>query len=153
MERNDPHNAIEDTHFPERQTHVQESELPFEQDVFHESDLSVEPKEALQYQSDVSDYSIGYLLYEEEKGRYEEVELHSDRYRIGREASNDIIMKDDTVSRQHAVIYRKQNTYYIQNLSMTNPTQINGQEIKSVRDLLDNDQIQFGNVVMTFRRI
>jgi len=71
---------------------------------------------------------------------------------IGRHETNDIIISDDSVSRQQAIIFIENGRYYIKNLSSVNPTIVNNQRIIATLELNNGDQIRFGEVVLTFIR-
>ncbi|GAA3614872.1 FHA domain-containing protein [Flavivirga amylovorans] len=60
---------------------------------------------------------------------------------IGRLVSNDIVIDDPTVSRQHAKLSYENNQYFIEDLSSKNKTYLNGNEIKNKTKFGDNDVI------------
>lgn len=77
---------------------------------------------------------------------------------IGRDAQNDIVLDDETVSRQHAKIRtesesgKKKDQFYIYDLGSSNHTYVNGRRI--VRTLLrDGDEIRIGETRMVFKTI
>jgi len=61
---------------------------------------------------------------------------------IGRVPESDIILPDRQVSRRHARIFRRGDTYYIEDLGSKNGTWVNGQPLHGVRPLEDGDEIQ-----------
>ncbi|NPA91648.1 MAG: FHA domain-containing protein [Chloroflexi bacterium] len=61
---------------------------------------------------------------------------------IGRLPDCDIVLPDRQVSRHHARIFRKGDTYYIEDLRSKNGTWVNGQPLRGVRALEDGDEIQ-----------
>jgi hypothetical protein len=63
---------------------------------------------------------------------------------LGRANNCNIQFGDDnpTVSRRHAAIERRDNTFYLVQLSQTNPTLINGQPIGGEMQLNNGDEIQ-----------
>ena len=61
--------------------------------------------------------------------------------RIG--TDNDIQIDNLAVSGEHAKIIRGMTDYYIEDLSSTNGTFVNGEEVKKV-PLKDNDEISIG---------
>lgn len=64
-----------------------------------------------------------------------------------------IQLRDKTVSRQHARMQLREGTWYLVNLSKTNPVAYNGAELESDREqpLADGDRIEMGEVAFTFR--
>jgi hypothetical protein len=69
---------------------------------------------------------------------------------IGRKSDNDIVISDPGVSRYHARVEIDGNDTYLVDLSSTNGTLINGEEISRGR-LADDDIISVGNHDLTFR--
>lgn len=69
--------------------------------------------------------------------------------KIGRDASNDIVLNKPTVSRSHAVINFNGSGFEIQNISKTNKTIVNGQFIDKTA-LKGSDVIGIGEIVINF---
>lgn len=67
---------------------------------------------------------------------------------IGRKNAN-LILNDETVSRQHARIYFENGNYIIEDMGSTNGTFLNGNKI-SRSELKINDKIRIGSVELTF---
>ncbi len=67
---------------------------------------------------------------------------------IGRDESNDIVLPDRRVSRQHAVIERRADRYYIRDCGSKNGTFVNGEPLVEPRVLQDGDEVQ---IAMRFR--
>jgi hypothetical protein len=79
-------------------------------------------------------------------------ELTMDSMSIGREASNDIVIQDSELSRNHARISRRGGTFVLEDLGSTNGTFVNGQRVMSPRTLAPGEEVGFGeNVVVTFQ--
>jgi len=69
---------------------------------------------------------------------------------IGRDQDCDILLTDDSVSRQHAILMREiDGSVTIENLSATNGTQVNSNRISSVK-LKNGDIVQFGSLVLKY---
>jgi hypothetical protein len=76
-------------------------------------------------------------------------ELNMDSMSIGREASNDIVIQDPELSRNHARISRRGGGFVLEDLGSTNGTFINRQRVTSPRTLSLGDEIGLGeNVVI-----
>ena len=73
-----------------------------------------------------------------------------DTISIGRSENNDIVLKDDIVSRQHARIEFRNNAYVIYDLGSHNGIQVNNTRITEGA-LKDADLIQVGSTVFQFR--
>lgn len=58
-------------------------------------------------------------------------DLEGDTIHIGRSSDNDVQIRDNTVSRRHLEIIKKENRYFIKDLRSTNGTFVNGEQISS----------------------
>ena len=77
--------------------------------------------------------------------------LHKKLTRIGRLSDNDIILKDQRVSRYHAELRRRKNgDYLLKDLYSSNGIKVNGKEI-STRILEENDRIKIGKFFLVYR--
>lgn len=77
-------------------------------------------------------------------------DLATNRILIGRETSNDIILNDLNVSRQHAQIaFEPQGVWVVTDLGSTNGTLVNGMPITR-RGLADGDRITLGMTEFVF---
>ena len=65
---------------------------------------------------------------------------------IGRGFENDVVINNPTVSKKHAEVYRKNDSYYIRDLNAHNGTMINGVRIVAFKDveLHNGDILQLG---------
>jgi putative nucleotidyltransferase with HDIG domain len=67
---------------------------------------------------------------------------------IGRSAGNDIVLRDDKVSRQHCRIVKDSGVLVLEDLSSSNGSYVNGRAVVRGR-LFDGDEIRLGNHVMS----
>jgi hypothetical protein len=79
----------------------------------------------------------------------EQFALTADRMAIGRAENADIFLDDITVSREHAVLDRRDDGLHLSDSSSLNGTYVNRQRIESVR-LSDGDEVQIGKYRLTY---
>jgi len=77
-------------------------------------------------------------------GRRSTVAIESLPFRIGRQAGNQLVMRDNRASRVHAQIIREGGDYWIEDLNSRHGTYVNGARIERHR-LQDSDRIEFGS--------
>lgn len=83
--------------------------------------------------------------------------LNPDVTSVGRDASNDIIVDDSAVSRQHAKVRLEkgeedEEQFFIHDLATANGTIVNGEKIVK-HALEDGDEIEIGRTTLVFKRI
>ncbi len=79
-----------------------------------------------------------------------EFRLDGEKFSIGSGADNDLVIADPTVSRRHAAICRRSNTYLVSDLGSTNGTFVNGRPIRQPTTLSRGDELRLGAVRMVF---
>jgi hypothetical protein len=75
--------------------------------------------------------------------------LERDRMTIGRRPDSDVFLDDVTVSRDHALLVRRNGEVYLDDLGSLNGTYVNRRRIESHR-LADGDELQIGKYKLTF---
>jgi hypothetical protein len=75
--------------------------------------------------------------------------LDGDRLTVGRRPDSDIFLDDVTVSRDHAVLVRRGNDYFLDDLGSLNGTYVNRRRIESHR-LADGDELQIGKYKLAY---
>ena len=75
--------------------------------------------------------------------------LDRDRLTIGRRPDSDIFLDDVTVSRDHALIVRRNDGFHLDDLGSLNGTYVNRHRIETHR-LQDGDELQVGKYKLTF---
>lgn len=76
-------------------------------------------------------------------------ELEADALSVGRDAGNDVQLRDTEVSRRHAELRRSGNTFLLTDLGSSNGTYVNGQRVES-HELANGDEVQMGCTLMLF---
>jgi hypothetical protein len=75
--------------------------------------------------------------------------LTGDRLAIGRRPESEIFLDDVTVSRDHALLVRRGNAYYLDDSGSLNGTYVNRQRVDSHK-LADGDELQIGKYKLTY---
>jgi hypothetical protein len=75
--------------------------------------------------------------------------IDTDRMTIGRNPDAEVFLDDVTVSRNHAMLIRRPDGIYIDDLGSLNGTYVNRQRIESHR-LVDGDELQVGKYKLTY---
>ncbi|MBR3971963.1 MAG: FtsW/RodA/SpoVE family cell cycle protein [Ruminococcus sp.] len=71
---------------------------------------------------------------------------------IGRSRSNDIVIEDPTVSRNHCVLLRRKEGWFVSDIGSKAGTKVNGRRISGRRKLNLDDNITIGGTTLTLRR-
>lgn len=71
---------------------------------------------------------------------------------IGRSSDSDVLVADTFISSRHARIYLMKEQYWLEDLSSTNGTFLNGVQIDKPTVLAEGDRIQVGDVIFQFVR-
>lgn len=79
--------------------------------------------------------------------------IYKDKVSIGRANENDIILKDQTVSREQCLIIKMENKFIICDLSSTNKTLLNGVPVNNNCEIKYGDIVEIGNVRFQFNDI
>ncbi|HEY2378849.1 MAG TPA: FHA domain-containing protein [Gemmatimonadaceae bacterium] len=70
---------------------------------------------------------------------------------VGRGTHNDVVIDDDSVSDIHAKLQRREDGWYLIDLSSTNGTYVGGSRLTHERRLDGAPDVRFGGVKLTFR--
>ncbi|SFM63163.1 FHA domain-containing protein [Marinobacter zhejiangensis] len=85
-----------------------------------------------------------------EGGRQRHYTLAGETVNVGRSASNDLVLSDDTVSASHLVIKRERNgSVLVTDLNSSNGTRVNGSEVSQAM-LVPGDTLELGDVRIRF---
>lgn len=72
------------------------------------------------------------------------------RNSIGRDATCDVELMDDFISREHAVIQQRNGHYYLQDCNSLNGTFINDRQVEGTQRLVPGDAVRIGNHILKF---
>jgi hypothetical protein len=75
--------------------------------------------------------------------------VDKERVTIGRRPDSEVFLDDVTVSRDHALLVRRGEEYFLDDCGSLNGTYVNRNRIDSVR-LQDGDELQVGKYKLTF---
>lgn len=80
----------------------------------------------------------------------DEITLPGDSVRIGRDGRSRIRIDDATVSRYHAEIFRRGESFFLEDKKSTNGTRLNGRLVTEMTPLANKDKIAIGIAVLIF---
>ncbi|MBN2695691.1 GGDEF domain-containing protein [bacterium] len=124
------------------------------EDDYEEKTQIVEEKSLIKNLKNTKAYLIE--IYGENLGKKTEIE--TDRAIIGREARCNIVINSNSVSRKHAMIYKKyidmgnhnsMHSFWIRDLGSTNGTYVGDQPINDI-ELMNGDTIKVGSTIFKF---
>jgi len=79
----------------------------------------------------------------------ETFQISGEQLRIGRSPDAEVFLDDVTVSRNHALLVRRRDGLYIDDLGSLNGTYVNRRRIESHK-LVDGDELQIGKYKLTY---
>src|SRR4051794_5704231 len=91
-------------------------------------------------------HSNAYVIYEFERRAYPGSDAP---VRIGRDASNDIVLRESAVSRFNTEVRRENNRYFVHSLGAT-PALVDGVPVPDEAPLNEGTRIEIGSAVLTF---
>jgi len=69
---------------------------------------------------------------------------------IGRSKESDVRIDDRYASGLHARVFSREGRYFVEDMSSTNGTLLNGATLKGEAELIDGDTVQIGDTVFRF---
>lgn len=111
-----------------------------------------EEKKTIRRRDREAGLTLGWLVVKKGPGIGKEYKITEEITTIGRETSNEIVLNDEEVSRQHARLRVEKGKFILYDLGSANGTYVNGEEIqKAVLD--DGDTIRLGSTELTFKTV
>src|SRR2546423_1574323 len=83
------------------------------------------------------------LVVVDPSGHRSTVTIHAQPFRIGRQAGNQVVMRDNRASRVHAEIVIENGEYWLEDLNSRHGTVVNGSRVKRHK-LQAEDRVDFG---------
>src|SRR5579864_5027415 len=77
--------------------------------------------------------------------------LDKDSVVIGRSQEADIVLDANEISRRHALIMRREDSFFIEDLNTRNGTSVNGRRLVQPAPLADGDSVQIASFRLVFR--
>jgi serine/threonine protein kinase len=79
--------------------------------------------------------------------------LHQDTTTLGRNASNDVVIQDATISRSHARLLFHNGQWSVEDLHSSNGTWVNGTRATRPAPLMHGDELRLGDDIMLFELV
>jgi pSer/pThr/pTyr-binding forkhead associated (FHA) protein len=92
------------------------------------------------------------VVLNEKGGKAGSYQLDGDQLQIGRADACQVKLPDTYASQFHARIYRRDGSWYVEDLGSTNGTYLNQRRITSPAELRAGDRLRIGKTNMEFRR-
>jgi adenylate cyclase len=70
--------------------------------------------------------------------------------KVGRGSDNDIVLRQGTVSRHHALVHREGDAWIVEDTGSTNGTAINGVRVNRPTEIERGDLVMFGAAMLLF---
>jgi hypothetical protein len=95
---------------------------------------------------------LGWLVIVEGRDKWKEFHLPEDmgQLLVGKGDAADIRLNDDSLSRLHASVRKRDEKFFLTDLDSDTGTQVNGQEIERT-ELHDGDLIKIGQTIIKFK--
>lgn len=78
------------------------------------------------------------------------IELTKKSFTIGRHEDCDLVLMAETISREHARVEKKRNSYFIEDCRSRHGTALNGEKVSGATKLSENDLIDFSRISGVF---
>jgi diguanylate cyclase (GGDEF)-like protein len=78
------------------------------------------------------------------------IPLLEQKYIVGRDSEAGFVVSRSSVSRQHARLFLDDGNWWVEDMNSTNGTFVNEQRCVQPRQLVDSDQVRFGDAIYKF---
>jgi hypothetical protein len=95
---------------------------------------------------------VGWFVAMSGDQKGEDFRLHDGKNTVGSASDSQVILRDNTVSGQHASIRYEDGKFLLTDLDSSNGTYLNDRKVVR-EELKDNDEIRFGEVIVKFKRL
>jgi Inner membrane component of T3SS, cytoplasmic domain len=96
--------------------------------------------------------TLGWMVVKSGQGAGKEYKITGEITNIGREMSNEIVVQDDEVSRQHSRLRVEEGKFVIYDLGSANGTYVNDEQVQKAV-LEDGDRVRVGVTELTFKKV
>lgn len=72
--------------------------------------------------------------------------------RLGRDVNNSIVLEDEFISADHAVLTFRGRAWYVEDVGSTNGTYVNGNRVEDISPVAFGDELQVGQVRLRLDR-
>jgi hypothetical protein len=93
---------------------------------------------------------VGWFVAMSGDQKGEDFRLHEGKNTVGGSPENQVVLRDSTVSGQHASLRYEDGKFILTDLDSSNKTYVNDKKIAQ-EEIKDNDMIRFGEVVVKFK--
>lgn len=93
---------------------------------------------------------VGWFVAMSGDQKGEDFRLHEGKNTVGGSPDNQVVLRDTTVSGQHASLRYEDGKFILTDLDSSNKTYVNDKKIAQ-EELKDNDMVRFGEVVVKFK--
>ena len=84
----------------------------------------------------------------DKSGQQSKLDFRKPEISIGRMKGNDIVLPKGNVSKRHATIYLRDNSFYVNDHGSTNGTYINGRKVLSEQLVAEGEKIYIGDFIL-----
>jgi len=92
------------------------------------------------------------IVRDVKNGRVKEIELTKRRFTIGKSDWNDLVLPRDSVSREHCVLFQREEDYFLRDLKSRRGTLVDGKPVEGDVKLEDGTRFEVAGFEVQFRQ-